>query len=100
MEDNNENMKKKKNKTRAEMIKNDIINKAKIGTISNSIAHLQDIQMITPRGKFDLYFTKNYLKIHGLSFNYQIINKNLLKIFLLPKNDNHNHFFVQKLRTN
>ena len=99
-EEENENNKRTKNiKSRAETIKDDIIKKAKIGSVSNSIAHIQDIQMITPRGKFDLYFTRNYLKIHGLSFNYQIFNKNILKVFLLPKNDNHNHFFVLKLKS-
>ena len=90
---------KKRNISRAEMIKDDIVKKAKMGSVSNSIAHIQDIQMITPRGKFDLYFTKNYLKIHGISFNYQIFNKNIMKVFLLPKIDNHNHFFVLQLRT-
>ena len=77
-------------KSRAELIKDEIVKKTKIGSVSNSIAHIQDIQMITPRGKFDLYFTKNYLKIHGISFNYQILNKNISKIFLLPKIDKHN----------
>lgn len=85
-------------KSRAEIIKDEIVKKAKIGSVSNSIAHIQDIQMITPRGKFDLYFTKNYLKIHGLSFNYQILNKNITKIFLLPKIDKHNHIFVLQLK--
>ena len=85
-------------KSRAEMIKDEIVKKAKIGSVSNSIAHIQDIQMITPRGKFDLYFTKNYLKIHGPSFNYQILNKNITKIFLLPKIDKHNHIFVLQLK--
>ena len=99
IDDEENNKKKKSNKSRAEMIKDDIIKKAKIGSVSNSIAHIQDIQMITPRGKFDLYFTKNYLKIHGLSFNYQIFNKNILKVFLLPKIDNHNHFFVLQLKS-
>ena len=88
-----------KNISKAEIIKNEIVKKAKIGSVSNSIAHIQDIQMVTPRGKFDLYFTKNYLKIHGPSFNYQILNKNILKVFLLPKNDNHNHFFVLQLKS-
>ena len=99
--DNNDNIKTTKiiTNSRAEMIKEDIVKKAKIGSVSNSIAHIQDIQMITPRGKFDLYFTKNYLKIHGLSFNYQILNKNILKVFLLPKIDNHNHFFVLQLKS-
>ena len=85
-------------KSRAEIIKDEIVKKAKIGSVSNSIAHIQDIQMITPRGKFDLYFTKNYLKIHGPSFNYQILNKNITKIFLLPKMDKHNHIFVLQLK--
>ena len=98
--ENSDNPKmKKNNKSRAENIKDDILKKAKIGSVSNSIAHIQDIQMVTPRGKFDLYFTKNYLKIHGQSFNYQILNKNILKVFLLPKIDNHNHFFVLQLRS-
>lgn len=98
-DDNKGNNKKKINKTRAEKIKDEIVKKAKIGNVSNSIAHIQDIQMITPRGKFDLYFTNNYLKIHGLSFNYQVLNKNILKVFLLPKNDNHNHLFVLQLKS-
>ena len=112
-EDNKENEEEKENedensnnnnvidigeKSRAEIIKDEIVKKAKIGSVSNSIAHIQDIQMITPRGKFDLYFTKNYLKIHGPSFNYQILNKNITKIFLLPKIDKHNHIFVLQLK--
>ena len=100
-EDNEDNGSIKKNiilKSRAEMLKNDIIKKANIGSVSNSIAHIQDIQMVTPRGKFDLYFSKNYIKIHGQSFNYQILNKNILKVFLLPKIDNHNHFFALHLK--
>ena len=100
IDDNDDDDTKKKSfRSRAEMIKDDIVRKAKIGSVSNSIAHIQDIQMITPRGKFDLYFTKNYLKIHGISFNYQIFNKNILKVFLLPKIDKHNYFFVLQLRT-
>ena len=95
---NNQNVIDIGEKTRAEIIKDEIVKKAKIGSVSNSIAHLQDIQMVTPRGKFDLYFTKNYLKIHGLSFNYQILNKNITKIFLLPKMDKHNHIFVLQLK--
>ena len=70
IDDNDDDDTKKKSfRSRAEIIKDDIVRKAKIGSVSNSIAHIQDIQMITPRGKFDLYFTKNYLKIHGISFN-------------------------------
>jgi structure-specific recognition protein 1 len=99
LNENEDNPKIKINKSRAETIKDDIIKKAKIGSVSNSIAHIQDIQMVTPRGKFDLYFTKNYFKIHGQSFNYQILNKNILKVFLLPKIDNHNHFFVLQLKS-
>jgi structure-specific recognition protein 1 len=95
---NNNNVINIGEKSRAELIKDEIVKKTKIGSVSNSIAHIQDIQMITPRGKFDLYFTKNYLKIHGISFNYQILNKNISKIFLLPKIDKHNHIFVLQLK--
>ena len=84
-------------KTSAELLKEEITQIANIGTISDSIARIPEIQMTTPRGKFDLYFMKNFIKIHGQTHNYKILHKNIAKVFLVPKPDGHNHYFILSL---
>lgn len=84
--------------TYAETIKKQLTKIVNIGNVSNSIARLSEVQMITPRGKFDLYFMENFIKIHGASHNYKIIYKNISRVFLVPKLDGHNHFFVVSLK--
>ena len=100
-EDNEESeeksIKKIKVKTSAELMKEEILKKANIGTVSDSITNIHDIPMIIPRGRFDLYFMKNTIKIHGQTHNYSIPNKHINKVFLLPKNDAHNHYLILKL---
>ena len=99
IEENSEekSIKKVKIKTSAEFVKEEILKKANIGTVSDSITNIHDIPMIIPRGKFDLYFMKNTIKIHGQTHNYSIPNKHINKVFLLPKNDAHNHYLIVKL---
>ena len=42
--------------------------------MSNSFAHIPEVQALTPRGKFDLYFMKNFMPtVHYNSFFNQII---------------------------
>lgn len=84
-------------KTRAELLKEEISKQANLGTIGDSIAHIPEIQMITPRGKFDLYFMKSVIKILGPTHNYKIVHKNIAKVFLLPKTDGHHHFLIVSL---
>ena len=86
-------------KTKGELLKEEIIKLAGIGSISGSIAHIPEIQTIIPRGKFDLFFLKNSLKIHGQSHNYKTDIKNIVKVFLVPKIDGHFSFLILKLRS-
>ena len=86
-------------KTRGELLKEEIIKLAGIGSISGSIAHIPEIQTVIPRGKFDLYFLKNSLKIHGQSHNYKTDIKNIIKVFLVPKIDGHFSFLILKLKS-
>ncbi len=78
----------------AELLKEEIMKIANIGTLGEAIAHVPEVPMITPRGKFDLYMLKNVLKIHGPSHDYKISYKNISKIFLLPKSDGTHCLFV------
>ncbi len=104
-EDNNEEegegeekeKEEKETKTTAEILKDEISKAANIGTVSDSIAHIPEIPMVTPRGKFDLYFMKSFIKIHGQTHNYKILHRNIAKVFLVPKNDGHNHFLIVSL---
>ena len=101
-EEENEEEEEEKNKvakTRGEILKGEIIKLAGIGSISGSIAHIPEIQTVIPRGKFDLFFLKNSLKIHGVSHNYKTDIKNIVKVFLVPKIDGHFSFLILKLRS-
>ena len=86
-------------KTRGELLKEELIKLAGIGSISGSIAHIPEIQTVTPRGKFDIYFLKNSLKIHGQSHNYKTDIKNIEKVFLVPKVDGHFSYLILRLKS-
>jgi structure-specific recognition protein 1 len=65
--------------------------------LGESIAVVPELPLILPRGKFDVHFLKNALKIHGPSHDYKIPYKNILKAFLLPKPDGVHINFVLSL---
>jgi structure-specific recognition protein 1 len=78
----------------AEILKEEIMKFANVGSFGEAIAHVPEVQMITPRGKFDLYMLKNVLKIHGPSHDYKISYKNINRVFLLPKTDGTHFAFI------
>jgi structure-specific recognition protein 1 len=85
---------------RAEILKDEIIKLANIDSVSDSIARIPEIQAIVPRGKSDIFFLKNSLKIHGQTHNYQIQMKNIIKVFLVPKIDGpHLSYLILKLKS-
>ena len=72
-------------KTKGELLKEEIMKIANIGSVSGAIANIPEMATITPRGKFDLFFLKNSLKMNGQSHNYQIPIANISKVFLVEK---------------
>jgi structure-specific recognition protein 1 len=89
-----ESGKENRSKHSAEILKEEIMKIANIGTLGDAIAHVPEVPMITPRGKFDLYMLKNVLKIHGPSHDYKISFKNIAKTFLLGRSDGTHCLFV------
>jgi len=81
----------------AEVLKEEIMKFANVGGLGEAIAHVSEVPMITPRGKFDLYFMRNVLKVHGPSHDYKISYKNMAKAFLLPRPDGVHFNFVVAL---
>ena len=86
-------------KTRGELLKEEIMKIAGIGSVTGAIAHIPDFQCVIPRGKFDLFFLKNALKMNGQSHNYQIKIKNISKVFLLPKAEGNASHLILKLNS-
>ena len=70
--------------TAAKHFQNKINAKANIGQISDPVvASIQDLPMIIPRGNYSLDFYSNFAKLHGKTHNYNIMFKDINKIFLL-----------------
>lgn len=78
----------------AENVKESIMKHLNIGSLDEAIAIVQEVPMVTPRGKFDFHFLNNVLKIHGTSFDYKINYKNMSRAFMLPKPDGIHIAFV------
>jgi structure-specific recognition protein 1 len=83
----------------AETVKESIMKYINVDNIGEAIAIVDEVPMITPRGKFDFQFLKNILKIHGNSFDYKINYKNMSRAFMLPKPDGIHIAFVISLIT-
>jgi len=86
-------------KTKGELLKEEIMKIAGIGSVSGAIAQIPDIQFMIPRGKFDMFFLKNSLKMNGQSHSYQVQSKNITKIFLLPKAEGNGNLLILKLKS-
>lgn len=65
--------------------------------LGSSIATISDIQMVLPRGKVNIQFLKNILKLTGPSIDYKIPYNNIKKLYLLPKNDGNNIYILISL---
>ena len=100
-EENSENKEEEEKviKTKGELLKEEIMKIAGIGSVSGAIAQIPEIQFMIPRGKFDMFFLKNSLKMNGQSHSYQIQNKNITKIFLVPKAEGNGNLLIIKLKS-
>jgi len=81
----------------AEFHKN-VMAKADIIQISgDSICTLQEVQCLTPRGRYDLKLYPTFLQLHGKTFDYKIPFQTILRLFLLPHKDGRQMYFVVSL---
>ena len=96
-EDNKEMDVEDKTSHTADLVRESIMRYVNVDNIGEAIAIVDEVPMITPRGKFDFQFLKNLLKIHGNSFDYKINYKNMSRAFMLPKPDGIHIAFVISL---
>ena len=65
--------------------------------LGSAIASISDIQMVLPRGKVNIQFLQNILKLTGPSIDYKVPYNHIKKLYLLPKNDGNNIFILVSL---
>ena len=83
-----------------ESLNRELMTRAGLGAYSGeAIVALYDLPMVTPRGKYQLDMFQNFMKLHGKTYDYKIMYKNVTKAFLLPKPDGVHVAFVFGLDT-
>lgn len=69
--------------------------KADIGIYSgDAIASFTDVLFLTPRGRFDMDFYENSLRLRGKTYDHKIHYSHIERIFSLPKPDDIHHLMV------
>nr|XP_039270254.1 FACT complex subunit SSRP1-like [Styela clava] len=63
----------------------------------NAICTFQDLQCLTPRGRYDIRMYPKFVQLHGKTFDYKITYTSILRLFLLPHRDQRQIFFVVSL---
>ncbi|XP_036359846.1 FACT complex subunit SSRP1 isoform X1 [Octopus sinensis] len=68
-----------------------------IQATGDAIVTFDQVQCLTPRGRYDIKIYPTFLQLHGKTFDYKIPYATVLRLFLLPHNDRRQMFFVVSL---
>ncbi|CAG0923330.1 unnamed protein product [Notodromas monacha] len=68
-----------------------------ISATGDAMASFKEIQCLTPRGRYEFKIYQKFVHLHGKTFDYKIPMTTVLRLFLLPHNDNRQIFFVMNL---
>ncbi|XP_017003111.2 FACT complex subunit Ssrp1 [Drosophila takahashii] len=75
-----------------------VMSKASVISASGeSIAIFREIQILTPRGRYDIKIFSTFFQLHGKTFDYKIPMDSVLRLFMLPHKDSRQMFFVLSL---
>lgn len=79
----------------AQVFHDTIKEKAELGQVSGDlILSFEEILVLTPRGRYDMDMSHDYLRLRGKTYDYKIIYNSISKLFLLPKDDQRVLFIV------
>lgn len=71
----------------AQSLKDLLLQKAGLSTTGDAVASFQDVQIIAPRGKYDIEMYKKTMKLHGKTHSYTVKYSNITRLFCVPKPD-------------
>jgi structure-specific recognition protein 1 len=54
----------------------------------------EEVQVLTPRGRYDVDIYLEFLRLRGKTYDYKVLYSSISKLFLLPKDDMHVVFIV------
>lgn len=81
-----------------EAFKDSVMNQASvISATGDAIAVFNEIQCLTPRGRYDIKVFNSFFQLHGKTFDYKIPISTVLRLFTLPHKDGRQNFFVISL---
>ncbi|OSD07451.1 SSrecog-domain-containing protein [Trametes coccinea BRFM310] len=69
--------------------------KAELGQVAGDIIlSFDEVNVQTPRGRYDLDMYPEFLRLRGRTYDYKIMYGSISKLFLLPKDDQHVLFII------
>jgi len=68
-----------------------------IQATGDAIITFEEVVCLTPRGKYSIRVYPSFLQLHGKTYDYKVPHTTLLRLFLLPHQDNRFMFFVISL---
>lgn len=88
---------KKNVKTNAEVFVEELKSKADITQVTGTVVvSFGEILFLTPRGRYDLDFYQDFLRLRGKTYDYKLQYNQIQRIFSLPKMDGiHNLMILQ-----
>ncbi|AET37401.1 FACT complex subunit POB3 Ecym_1149 [Eremothecium cymbalariae DBVPG len=85
----------KAEKSIAEAFYEELKAKADIGEVSgDAIISFHDVFFTTPRGRYDIDIYKNSIRLRGKTYEYKLQQRQIQRIFSLPKADDIHHLMV------
>lgn len=65
-----------------------------IQATGDAIVTFEEVACLTPRGRYSIRVYPSFLQLHGKTYDYKIPHTTVLRLFLLPHQDNRFMFFV------
>lgn len=79
----------------AQVFHDTIKEKAELGQVSGDlILSFEEILVLTPRGRYDMDMSHEFLRLRGKTYDYKIMYNSISRLFLLPKDDQRVLFIV------
>ena len=72
--------------------------KAELGQVAGDLViNFEEVLVLTPRGRYDVDMFTEFLRLRGKTYDYKINYNGISRLFLLPKDDQHDLFIVSCL---
>jgi len=71
-----------------------------VSNLGGGIVKFTNMQILIPRGRYDVEMFPSFMKLHGKTYDYKILYSSISRLFLLPRPDGIHVTFVCQEITN